>query len=76
METVVTVNSIDELIEHLNKTHEGYDVENIRFEYSSYDRRIQWETHYVMIRQRGEKEYNIVGMSDGILKQNNSLIIP
>ena len=63
--TIQEVFSVDEIITHLNKTYKGRDVKEIKFEYIGFDKRINWNTYYVLQRISGEKDFTVAGMSDG-----------
>jgi hypothetical protein len=67
METEIQVNSVEEIKEHLNKfyTNFGKTVEDIKFEYCGMDKRINWDTYYVLQRLNGEEHFTVAGMSDG-----------
>lgn len=70
METEMQVNSVDEIKDHLNKSHSifGKSVEEIKFRYCGMDNRIGWDTYYVLQRISGEKEFTVAGMSNGNFK--------
>ncbi len=68
METEVLINNMDELKTHLNKYLEGFSkdtVGDIKFQYTMFDKRTGWDTYYVLVRLKGDKEFTIAGMSDG-----------
>jgi hypothetical protein len=71
METVQEVSTIEEIKEHLNnKFHKafGQSVEEIKFQYACMDKRVNWDTYYVLQRLKGETDFTVAGMSDGYLK--------
>ena len=43
----------------------GKEVEEIKFKYTRYDERINWDTYYVLQRFKGEDNFTVAGMSDG-----------
>jgi len=64
MRTIVEVNSLEELAEHLSQfkgifVKTDVQPEEIRFDYYCYDPRINWETYLVRIRNN-----IIAGLSD------------
>ena len=67
METVQEVSSIDEIKQHLNKFYNqfGKSVEEIKFEHVGMDKRINWDTYYVLQRLDSETNFTVAGMSDG-----------
>lgn len=69
LQTVIEVNSINEIKDHLNEFYNpfGLEVEEIKFKYTCMDNRIGWNTWYVLQRFEGEKSFSVAGMSDGIL---------
>ena len=68
MDTTIEVNSSAEIINHLNKFYSqfGKEVEEIKFEYCGLDKRIDWDTYYVLARLKGSAEFRINGMTDGV----------
>jgi len=44
-------------------------IMEIKFEYACFDERIGWKTYYVCVRFKYEREFRVVGMSDGRLKK-------
>lgn len=79
METEREVNSVDEIKKHLNKLYNqfGKEIEEVKFEHVGFDDRIGWDTYYVTKRLKGEKEFTVAGMSDGLInkkmKKNKAL---
>lgn len=73
METVIEVNSIEEIIQHLNKYYNRFSesVAEIKFEYCDFDQRTGWDTYYVLHRLEGETDFTVAGMSDGQLEPIN-----
>lgn len=69
MKTVQEFHTPKELNNHLNTIFSEYGktVIDVKFEYKGLDARIGWETYYVLIKLDGQDEFNIVGMSNGIL---------
>lgn len=69
LETTIEVNSIQEIIDHLNSYYNqfGKEVEEIKFDYSGFDDRVGWDTYYVLHRLKGEENFTVAGMSDGRL---------
>lgn len=69
LDTVQEINSIDELKNHLNKSHNdfGKEVKEIKFEYMGFDKRINWETYYVLFILNNEAHFRVAGMSNGII---------
>lgn len=69
LETTIEVNSIQEIIDHLNSycNQFGKEVEEIKFDYSGFDDRVGWDTYYVLHRLKGEANFTVAGMSDGRL---------
>lgn len=69
MKTVQEFHSKEAFNKHLNTIFSDYNrvVIDVRFEYKGFDPRIRWETYYVFIKLDGQSEFNIVGMSNGIL---------
>lgn len=67
MDTEREVNSVDEIKEHLNKFYNqfGKEIEEIKFKHIGFDKRINWDTFYVLQRLKGEKEFTVAGMSNG-----------
>lgn len=67
MNTVIEVNSVDEIISHLNTSYNQFDkeVEDIKFQYVGYDSRIEWDTYYVLQRFKGSGDFTVAGMSNG-----------
>lgn len=61
--------SLEEIKKHLNTFYNqfGKEVEEIKFEYVGMDKRIGWDTYYVLNRLKGEETFTIAGMSDGRL---------
>lgn len=71
MRTVREVNSVEEIKQHLNTLLYpfGKEVEEIKFDYSGFDKRINWDTYYVLQRIKGETEFTVAGMSNKSIKQ-------
>jgi len=69
LETTMEVNSIDEIKNHLNNfyNHFGKSVVEIKFKHIGMDKRIGWDTHYVLLRLNDEKDFTVAGMSNGNL---------
>lgn len=67
MATAQEFTNISQLKAHLSNIFNEKIVE-IKFEYACYDDRIGWDTYYVCIKLKNDKEFGAVGMSDGILK--------
>lgn len=63
MATQVEVNSMQELLDHINKGWNCYDVNfnNVSFKYVGFDERINQETYYVI---GFEVREIVLGMSD------------
>jgi len=70
MKTEIIVNSVDDIIEHLNKVQYPYidEVEEIKFKYCGFDTRNGWDTYYVLQKNKGDDEFYVAGMSDGEFK--------
>jgi len=67
MKTVVDISSIDELIKHLNKDTFFGEVEQVKFKHSCFDNRVGWDTYYVLCRHKGQSNFEVFGMSNGVL---------
>lgn len=69
MKTVQEVSTIEEIKRHLNKFYNlwGKSVVEIKFKPVGIDKRINWDTYYVLQRFKGETEFSVAGMSDGCL---------
>ncbi len=67
MKTVQEVESIQDIVHHLNKSLEKFDweVEEIKFVKSMYDTRINWDTYNVTYRITDHIEFWVAGQSDG-----------
>lgn len=70
MMTTQTVNTIEEIKNHINKVFSHYDkiCIDIIFTHAGLDKRIGWDTYYVSAKFEGESDYMIVGMSDSEFK--------
>ena len=74
MLTLKQVNSTSELLLYLNIKQNnvyGYDflpVVEIKYEYAGFDKRINWNTYYVLQRVEGESLFTVAGISDGKLE--------
>jgi hypothetical protein len=68
LKTTINVDSEQDLINHMNSkySHMGATVEEIDFYHVGFDERINWDTYYVSCRLKGESEWFVAGMSDGI----------
>lgn len=66
VETIRWIDSIEKLKNHLNMFYNkfGKSVEEIKFEHIGIDKRIGWDTYYVLQRFEGESEFTVAGMSD------------
>lgn len=69
MNTVREVNTTDEIKQHLDKIYNqfGKEIEEIKFKHIGFDKRIDWDTYYVLQRLKGEEIFTVAGMSNGIL---------
>jgi hypothetical protein len=67
LETTVEVNTLEELIAHINKDWEvwGKVVAEIKFDHVGMDERIGWDTYYVLQRFQEEDTWTVAGFSDG-----------
>lgn len=77
LETVIEINSFQELLAHLNKFYKpfGKEAEEIKFTHVGKDERIGWDTYYVLLRLMGEENFSVVGMSDGKLENKDHIYI-
>ena len=67
MQTEIEVNTINDIIEHLNVFYKDFneEVEEIAFVHVGFDDRINWDTYYVLQRLKSEKHFTVAGMSNG-----------
>ncbi len=74
METEVEVNTLEELIAHINSLNNDFDekfsgkVEELKFEHVGMDERIGWDTYYVLVKGLYPSQgigFVVAGMSDG-----------
>lgn len=69
MGTVIEINSMDQLLNHLNSSlapSSSLIVSDIQFEHKGFDERNGWDTHYVTAMIWGDR--SVVGMIDGIVR--------
>lgn len=73
MKTLKEFKSLEELHRHIQSVW-GMDikVEDISFNYSCYDKRINWNTYYVCLKTEYSEHPHCIGMSDGILTGETS----
>ena len=69
MKTTREVSTIQQIVDHLNGfyNHFGKRVVEIKFKHACFDKRINWDTYYVLQRLDGETDFTVAGMSDGLL---------
>lgn len=67
MATVQEIKDWGQLRMHLKKCWEGwgYEIAEIKINYCCFDPRINWETYYVLMRFRDQKDFVVAGMSNG-----------
>lgn len=71
MKTVIEINSIQELKDHLNEYFSQFkeSVEEIQFDYLGMDNRVGWVSYCVRFRLLGDNVFYVAGTSDGILNK-------
>lgn len=67
LKSTQNISSLKELKKHLDCFYKdfGKEVEDVNFKHIGYDKRINWETYYVLVKCKGEQTYSVAGMSDG-----------
>lgn len=70
MKTVKEVNTLEELKRYFNEDlwHFYKEVEEIKIMPYEYDKRIDWDTHIVIVKLKGEDQFWVMGFTNGDLK--------
>jgi hypothetical protein len=70
MGTVREVNTLKELKKYFNEElwHFYKEVEEIKIMPYEYDKRIDWDTHIVIGKLKGEAEFWVMGFTNGMIE--------
>jgi len=66
LNTTRNVYSKMELLNYLNKQYSawGKGITELKFKHVGMDKRIGWDTYYVLIKLQGQDNFSVAGMSD------------
>lgn len=74
LKTQIEVNTIEELISAIENYYSDTNqnkIVNLKFEYAGYDKRIDWNTYYVLVKLNNSSQFFVAGMSDGKMDNFN-----